>query len=113
MYGDWFHKTDYVIFCHEVKVTERSPPANLTKKGIEQISRSVRTYVYLVLSSQVKAKSSIVGNSAPAVDALEVFKSTFKELIKEDHSIGINIERCQGVLEHALSKVEFSVDISK
>ena len=25
-------------------------------------------YAYLVLSSQVKAKSTIVGNSAPAVD---------------------------------------------
>ena len=113
MYGDWFHTTDYAIFCHEVKATERSPPDNLTKKGIEQISRSVGAYVYLVLSSQVKARPSIVGNSAPAVDAQKDFRSTFKELIKEDYSIGINIERCQGVLEHALSKVEFSVDISK
>ena len=38
----------------------------------------------------------------------EVFKSTFKELINENYSIGTDIERYQGVLEHALSKVDFS-----
>ena len=52
MYGDWFNTTDYAIFDHEVKATERSPPDNLTRyiitqskgstrKGIEKISRSV------------------------------------------------------------------------
>ena len=69
----------------------------------------MRAYVYLVLTSQVQARSGTVGNSAPAVDAQQVFKSTFKTLINEDYSTGINIERCQGVLEHALSKVDFSV----
>ena len=71
----------------------------------------MRAYVYLVLTSQVQARSSIVGNSAPAVDAQQVFKSTFKALINEDYSIAIDIERYQGVLEHALSKVDFSVGI--
>ena len=45
------------------------------------------------------------------MDAQKVFKSTFKKLINEGYSIGINIERYQGVLEHALSKVDFSVGI--
>ena len=78
MHDDWFYTTDYAIFGHEVKATEKSPPDNLTrwiitqlkgfrKKDIEQISRSVRAYVYLVLTCQAQAKSSIVGNSAPAV----------------------------------------------
>ena len=40
-----------------------------TKKGIEKISRSVRAYVYLVLTSQSQARSRIGGNSAPEVDA--------------------------------------------
>ena len=71
----------------------------------------MRAYVYLVLTSQIQVRSSIVGNSAPAVDAQKVFKSTFKELMKEDYSLGIDIERHQGVLEHALSKVDFSVGI--
>ena len=79
------------------------------KKGIEKISRSVRAYFYLVLTSQIQARSSIVGNSTPAVDAHQVFKGTFKALINKDYSIGIDTERYQGVLEHALSKVDFSV----
>ena len=106
MYGDWFYTTDYGIFAHEVKATERSPPDNLTRwiitkskgftrKGIEKISRSVSAYVYLVFTSQVQVRSSIVGNSAPAVDAQQVFKGTFKALINEYYSIGINIERYQ------------------
>ena len=33
----------------------------------------------------------------------------FKALIDEEYSIGIDIERYQGVLQHALSKVDFSV----
>ena len=120
MHGDWFYTTDYGIFDHEVKATERSPPDYLTRwiitkskgftrKGIEKISRSVRAYVYLALTSQVQTRSSIAGNSAPAVDAQQVFKSMFKALINEDYSIGIGSERYQGVLEHALSKVDFSV----
>ena len=122
MHGDWFYTTDYAIFGHEVKATERSPPDNLTrwiitqskgftKKGIEKISRSVRAYVYLVLTAQVQARSSIVGNSAPALDAQQALKGMLKALINKDYSIGIDIERYQGVLEHALSKVDFSVGI--
>ena len=106
MYGDRFYTTDYAIFGNEVKVTERSPPDNLTrwiitqskgftKKDIEKISRSVRGYVYLVLPAQVQARLTIVGNSAPAVDAQQAFKSTFKALINEDYSIDIDIERYQ------------------
>ena len=100
IYGDWFYTTDYATFGHEVKATERSPPDDLTpwiitqskgltRKGIEQISRSVMTYVYLVLSSQVQARSTVVGNSAPAVDAQQLFKGTFKALINEFLSIDI------------------------
>ena len=70
-------------------------------------------YVYLVLTSQVQARSSIVGNSAPALDAQQVLKSTFKALINKDYSIAIDIERYQGVLGHALSKVDFSVGTGK
>ena len=72
---------------------------------------SVRAYAYLVLTSQVQARSSIAGNSAAVVDAQQVFKSTFKALLNEDYSIVIDIERYQGVLEYAVSKVEFSVGI--
>ena len=52
----------------------------------------MRAYVYLILTSQVQARSSIVGNSAPAVDVQQVFKSSFKALINEDYSIAIHID---------------------
>ena len=120
MHGDRFYTTGYGIFDNEVKTTKKSPSDNLTqwiikqskgftRKGIEQISRSVRAYIYLVLTSQVQARSSIVGNSAPGLDAQQVLKSTFKAQINKDYSIAIDIERYQGVLGHALSKVDFSV----
>ena len=75
---------------------ERSPPDNLkqwiitqskgfTKKGIEKISRSVR----------VQARSCIVGNSSPGVEAQQVLNGMFKALINEDYSIGIDTERYQ------------------
>ena len=122
MCGDWFYTIDYDIFGDEVKATERSPIDNLTrwiitqskgftKKGIEKIGRSLRVYVCLVLSSQVQARLSIVGNSVPAVDAQNLFMNTFKTLINEDYSIAIDIERYQGALEHALSKVDFSIGV--
>ena len=107
-------------FGHEVKAAERSPPDNLTrwiitqskgftKNGIEKISRSVMAYVYLVLSSQVKARSTMAGNSAPAVDAQKVFEGTFNDLIKGD--LSIDTEKYQGLLEHILSKVDFSIGV--
>ena len=91
MHGDWFSTKDYGIFGQEVKAPERSPPYNLTrwiiaqsksftKKGIEKISRSVRAYVYLVLTSQVQARSTILGNSALAVDDQQALKGMFKTL---------------------------------
>ena len=45
------------------------------------------------------------------MDAQQALKGMFKALINEDYSIGIDIERYQGVLEHALSKVDFLVGI--
>ena len=55
MHGDWFYTTGYGIFGPEVKATERSP--NLTgwiiTRSIEKISRFVRAYVYLILTSHV------------------------------------------------------------
>ena len=52
----------------------------------------MRACVYLVFTSQVQARLSIVGNSAPAEDTQQVLKGTFKALINEDYSIGINMK---------------------
>ena len=122
MHGDWLYTSDYAIFTTGSKAAKRSPPdyvsrwiigrsKGLRRKGIEYISRSVKAYLYLVLTSQVQARSNIVGTSASAVDAQAVFKNTFKALIDEDYSISNDIQRHQDVLEHALSKVDFSVGL--
>ena len=119
MYGDWFYTADYAVFGDEVKATGRSPPDNHTgwiitqskgfsKNGIEKTSRSVMEFVYLVLSSQVNARSTIAGNSTPAVDVQKVFKYAFNDLIGD---LSIDTEKYQGVLELALSKVDFSVGV--
>ena len=90
--GIGFIRLVIVFLVMKKNATKRSPPDNLmrwiitqpegfTRKGIEKIIRSMRAYAYLVLTSQVQAISSIVGNSAPAVDAQQVFKSTSKALI--------------------------------
>ena len=71
----------------------------------------MRAYVYFAPTSLVPARSSIVGNLAPAVDAQEVLRRMFTALIKEDYSICIDIERYQRGFEHALSKVDYSVAI--
>ena len=51
------------------------------------MSRSVRAYVYLVLTSQAQARSTIVANSAPAVDDQQALNGMFKIFINEDYSI--------------------------
>ena len=40
------------------------------------------------------------------MDAQQAFKGMFKALINEDYSIGTDIEWYQGVLQHALPKVD-------
>ena len=98
MYGECFYTIDYTAFGHGVKATERSPTDKLTRwiitqskcltrNGTEKINRSVMTYVYLVLSSQVKARSTMARNSAPVADAQKVFKNMFNDLIRGDLSI--------------------------
>ena len=117
--GIGFIRQNMVFLVMEERL-KRSPPNNLTRwiitqskgftrKDIEKIRRSVGAYVHLVLTSQVQARSSVVGNSASTVNDPQVFKSTFKALINEDYSISVDMDKYQGVSEHALSKVDFSI----
>ena len=77
------------------------------RKCIGKVSRSVWAFVNLVLTSQVEAISSVVGNLTSEVDAQQVFKNTFNALISEDYSIVTGIDRYQNALEDALLKVNF------
>ena len=124
MTGDWYYTASYGIFGgyetnHPYKKTSKAPPNNLarwimptshgfTKKGLLKISQSVRGYVYLVLTSQVQARSSLIGNAASALDAQRIFINSFNNLVKSNYTIASDIARYQNVLEHARSKVDFS-----
>lgn len=47
-------------------------------------------------------------NLGSEVDAQKFFKITFHALIIEDYSINADIDRYQSILEHVLSKMDFS-----
>ena len=109
-----------MICCNGGKRTKVAPPKNLTRWilktskgftriGLTMISKSVRAYVYLLLTSQVQARSKLVGKTTNAFDAQNIYVNLFKELLKNDYSIADDIARYQRVLEHAMSKVDFSV----
>ena len=61
------------------------------------------------MSSQTQARSDKMSHSAYALDAHQIFKSTFTDLINVDTSVANKIPRHQSVLEHAQQKVDFSV----
>ena len=121
LFEDWYYTEEWAVFCcNGGKRTKVAPPENLTRwiletsKGFRRvrltmISKSVRAYVYLLLTSQVQARSKIVGKTANALDAQNIYINSFEGLLKSDYSIADDIARYQGVLEHAMSKVDFSV----
>ena len=91
--GDSFYAEVYDSFDDGGKAVQMSPPDKLTRwiithskgftrKSIGKVGRYVRAYVYLVLTSQVQVRSSIVGNSVSPVDAQQVLKSTFLCFLK-------------------------------
>ena len=81
----------------------------LTRVGIQKLSESIRAYAYLILYAQATARSSIIGNNSQAVDAQQIFVNTFEYLIDEEVSIVDDIKRFQNVLQHARSKVDYSI----
>ena len=117
---DWFHAIPPCNFGDNGKAIPKSPSDNLarwinmqskchTRKGIKKVSRSVRVYIYIVLTSQAQARLRIVDNSAFAVHASQVFKCTFNVLINENYFIRVHIDRYQSVLQHVLLKLAWSI----
>ena len=95
MNRDWSYLKKYSVFNNLGTATERCPIENIprwiitqskgfARKCIEKVSKSVRAFVYLVLTSQIQARSSIVGKSTSVVDAQQAFNSKFTAFISED-----------------------------
>ena len=80
-----------------------------TDVGLLRILESVRTYAYLILSSQASARYSIVGNAASALTAQSAFLNNFENVVNRQVHIQEDIKRYQDTLSYASSKVDYSV----
>ena len=54
-----------------------------TDVGLYTISESIRAFAYLILSSQVSARSGIVGNTASALTAQSAFLNNFENIVNQ------------------------------
>ena len=88
-------------------ITERS--VGFTDVHLLRISESVRAYVYLILSSQASARSSIVGNTASALTAQSAFLNNFENIVNRRVDISEDIKHYQNPLSYASSKVDYSI----
>ena len=80
-----------------------------TDVGLLKISESVRTYAYLILSSQASARSSIVENMASALTAQSAFLNNFENVVNCRVDIREDLKHYQDTLSYASSKVDYSV----
>ena len=85
------HTAAFGNFGDSGKATRRPPSRNLTCWIITQSKGFARKNGYLVITSQFQARSSIVGNSASAVDPQQFLRSTFNAVINKDYSVSIDI----------------------
>ena len=97
LFGDWYYTTKRAVFWgNEEKRTKVAPPKNLTRwilktakgftrTGLTMISKSVRAYCSLLLTSHVQARSKIVDKTANALDAQNIYMNSFEELIKSEY----------------------------
>jgi len=86
-------------------------PKGLSKIGVELLSESVMIYVYLILVSQVKGKSVIVGEDGRQIESQRIFLNTFDDdiLKRNFDDVGGLVQLYQDVLIDARSKVDFVV----
>ncbi|XP_057291206.1 uncharacterized protein LOC130613864 [Hydractinia symbiolongicarpus] len=82
---------------------------SLTTIGVQKLSESVRAYSYLLITSQTSTRSSILGNTGPALDCQQVFLNNFENIINRHVDIAEDIKRFQDTLQYARSKVDYVV----
>ena len=81
----------------------------ITKPGIETLSKLVRDYAYLILTSQASTRSQIIGFGASELDAQRMFLNTFENIVVRRVDIPEDKLRFQKVLQYARSKVDFVI----
>ena len=81
----------------------------LTTLGLQKISKSVRDYAYLILTSQTSTRGPIVGHEARNLDAQRTFLNTFENIVNRRVNIPEDIRRFQKTLQYARSKVDYAI----
>ena len=81
----------------------------LTTLGIQKLSKSVRDYAYLILTSQTSMRGQIIGHEARNLDAQRTFLNTFENIVNRRVNIPEDIRRFQKTLQYARSKVDYAI----
>ena len=81
----------------------------LTMLGLKKLSKSVRDYAYLILTSQTSTRGPIVGHGARNLDAQRTFLNTFENIVNRRVNIPEDIRRFQKTLQYAGSKVDYVI----
>ena len=80
-----------------------------TNVELYRISKSVRAYAYLILSSQASARSSIIGNTSSALTAQSASLNNFENVVNCRVDIQEDIERYQNTHSYTSSKVDYNL----
>ena len=81
----------------------------LTTLGLQKLSKSVRDYAYLILTSQTSTRGPIIGHEARNLDAQQTFLNTFENIVNRRVNIPEDIRRFQKTLQYARSKVDYVI----
>ena len=72
--------------------------------GLQKLSKSVRDYAYLILTSQTSTRGPVIGHEAQNLDARRTFLNTFENIVNRRVNIPEDIRRFQK--QYARSKVD-------
>ena len=110
--GDWYYSNQGNFTDDDMKEITNSVKNNYcrymlyTSEGLNnlvKISESIRTYTYLMITSQVASKISL--------DFAQVFKENFENVINRSVNTEEDIQRYQNVLKYSSSKVDYNIAV--
>ena len=81
----------------------------ITTLGLQKLSKTVRDYTYLILTSQTSTRGPIIGHEARNLDAQRTFLNTFENIVNRRVNIPEDIRRFQRTLQYARSKVDYVI----
>ena len=100
---------DYYYYIHQFEGQVLELTDGLTAAGFKAISNSIYAYTICVLSAQLSARSTIVGNSAVALDGQAEFVNALETHIKSPIDLSADIARFQSILSNASSHLNFAL----